>query len=58
MLAAAFGWHCHEVGNSRELPTVLTTALGETKPSLVIVSVVYRENMKLTQHLGEIVCPI
>ena len=58
MLAAAFGWHCHKVSNSRDLPTVLRAALDETGPSLVIVPVDYRENMKLTQHLGEIVCPI
>jgi len=58
MLAAAFGWRCHIVSNSRDLPGELRAALNETKPSLVIVPVDYRENMKLTQHLGEIVCPI
>ena len=58
MLAAAFGWQCHTVSNSRDLPVKLRAALDETKPSLVIVTVDYRENMKLTQHLGEIVCPI
>jgi acetolactate synthase-1/2/3 large subunit len=58
MLAKAFGWQCHTVNNSRDLPAKLRAALDETKPSLVIVPVDYRENMKLTQHLGEIVCPI
>ena len=58
MLAAAFGWHCQKVSNSRDLPAMLRAALDEPRPSLVIVPVDYRENMKLTQHLGEIVCPI
>jgi acetolactate synthase-1/2/3 large subunit len=58
MLAAAFGWHCDIVSNSRDLPAVLRAALDEPGPSLIIVPVDYRENMKLTRHLGEIVCPI
>jgi acetolactate synthase-1/2/3 large subunit len=58
MLAAAFGWHCQKVTNSRDVPTALRAALEDNRPSLVIVPVDYRENMKLTRHLGEIVCPI
>jgi acetolactate synthase-1/2/3 large subunit len=58
MLAAAFGWHCQKVTNSRDVPTALRAALDEPRPSLIIVPVDYRENMKLTHHLGEIVCPI
>ncbi len=58
MLAAAFGWRCHNVSNSRDLPDQLLAALDENGPSLVIVPVDYRENLKLTRQLGEIVCPI
>ena len=57
-LAAAFGWRAHQISDSRELATTLRAAIDESGPSLVIIPVDYRENMKLTQHLGEIVCPI
>ncbi len=57
-LAAAFGWHGHVVENSKDLPGVLDTAFEEFGPSLVVVPIDYDENMKLTERLGEICCPI
>ena len=57
-LAAAFGWHGHYVENSRDLKATLDTAFEEFGPSLVVVPIDYDENMKLTQRLGDIVCPI
>lgn len=57
-LARAFDWHGHVVTKSRELETTLETAFAEAGPSLVVVPVDYNENMRLTKHLGEIVCPI
>jgi acetolactate synthase-1/2/3 large subunit len=57
-LAAAFGWHGHKVENSLELQSVLRRALDESGPSLIVLPIDYRENALLTQHLGEIICPI
>jgi len=57
-LASAFGWHGHHVTKSRDLLGALKTALDESGPSLVVVPIDYAENMKLTQRLGDIVCPI
>ena len=57
-LARAFGWHGHMVVKSRELEATLETAFAEEGPSLVVVPIDYNENMLLTKHLGEIVCPI
>ncbi len=57
-LASAFGWHGHQVNNSRDLVTELTAAFKEDGPSLVIVPIDYRENMLLTKRLGDIACPI
>ncbi len=57
-LAAAFGWHGHVVENSKELPGTLETAFEEFGPSLIVVPIDYAENMKLTERLGDICCPI
>ncbi len=53
-LAAAFGWNGHYCPNSRDLVATLSTALGESGPSLVVIPIDYRENKLLTQKLGEI----
>ena len=57
-LADSFGWHGHHVPNSADLAAVLRQALDEKGPSLVVVPIDYRENMLLTERLGNIVCPI
>jgi len=57
-LASAFGWHGHFVHNSVDLKSSLEVALNEAGPSLVVVPIDYRENMLLTQRLGDISCPI
>ncbi len=57
-LADAFGWHGHYVDHSVDLQGALRAALDEAGPSLVVVPIDYRENDKLTQRLGDIVCPI
>ncbi len=57
LLAQSFGWHSHRVDNSANFANTLQTALDEKGPSLVVASVDYRENMKLTEHLGEITQP-
>ncbi len=57
-LAAAFDWHGERVENARDLRGALERALNEDRPSLVVVPIDYRENAKLTEKLGQIVCPI
>ena len=57
-LASAFGWGGHKVNNSKDLIGVLDAAFAESGPSLVVVPIDYDENMKLTERLGEIACPI
>ena len=57
-LAGAFGWNGHRVARSRELVDTLEAAFREPGPSLVVVPIDYRENPKLTERLGKIVCSI
>ena len=57
-LASAFGWQGHYVENSRDLVSALEGAFNEKGPSLVVVPIDYRENMILTERLGDIACPI
>lgn len=57
-LARAFGWHGHVVTASRDLEATLEAAFEEEGPSLIVVPIDYNENMRLSKHLGEIVCPI
>jgi acetolactate synthase-1/2/3 large subunit len=59
-LASAFGWHGHRVEQSSQFAETLDTAFREQGPSLVVVTVDYRENMALTRRLGEMTepCPI
>ena len=57
-LADAFGWKGHVVDNSRDLVGMLEQAFKEKGPSLVVIPIDYRENLKLTERLGDIVCAI
>ena len=53
-LAHAFDWHAERVDDAEDL----RGALAEKRPSLIIVPIDYRENNKLSERLGAIVCPI
>ena len=57
-LAESFGWSGHKVENSKDLAGTLEAAFNEEGPSLVVVAIDYRENMILTERLGNIACPI
>jgi acetolactate synthase I/II/III large subunit len=59
-LAEAFGWNGYQVENSNSFSSTLEVAFSQPGPSLVVAPVDYRENMMLTQRLGEITqpCPI
>jgi acetolactate synthase-1/2/3 large subunit len=56
-LASAFGWHGHKVDDSSDLAGTLESAFNEDGPSLVVVTIDYRENALLTKRLGEITQP-
>ncbi|MEM1411104.1 MAG: acetolactate synthase large subunit [Pseudomonadota bacterium] len=56
-LASAFGWNGHHVTRAEDFAGTLRSALDEDGPSLVVTPVDYRENMLLTERLGEIVSP-
>jgi len=58
VLAEAFGAKGFRVGSARGLAPVLAEALAWPGPSIVDVPVDYRENPKLTERLGQLVCPI
>jgi len=55
-LAEAFGWRGERVENSSEFAGALRSALAHPGPSLLVVPVDYRENMKLTHRLGQLTC--
>lgn len=57
-LADSFGWKGHLVENSKDLAGALEHAFREQGPSLVVIPIDYRENLKLTERLGDIACPI
>ena len=54
MLARAFGWHGQHVTDARDLRGALDTALAHDGPSLIVIPIDYRENVKLTEKLGSI----
>ncbi|RLL53546.1 acetolactate synthase large subunit [Mariprofundus sp. EBB-1] len=58
LLAKSFGWHGHRVEESVALQETLKVAFSEQGPSLIVVPIDYRENMKLTERMGNIVCSI
>ncbi len=55
-LASAFGWHGQRVERSAQLQDALNEAFASEGPSLVVVPIDYRENLLLTQKLGELTC--
>ena len=58
LLAQSFGWDGYKVSASSELLSVLEDAFMNDGPSLVVVPIDYSENLRLTERLGEIVCPL
>ncbi|MDQ6962791.1 MAG: acetolactate synthase large subunit [Mariprofundaceae bacterium] len=58
LLARSFSWHGHYVQNAIDLESTLIQSFAEPGPSLVVVPIDYRENMKLSEKLGHLVCAI
>ncbi|MDQ6953916.1 MAG: hypothetical protein Q9M20_00545 [Mariprofundaceae bacterium] len=44
--------------DSKDLEGVLQSAFSENGPSLIVVPIDYRENMKLSERMGNIICAI
>ncbi len=57
-LAGAFGWHGRCIDRTADLPGAIDEALAHDGPSLIALPIDYRENPKLTERLGNLVCPI
>ncbi|HEV8438097.1 MAG TPA: acetolactate synthase large subunit [Methylomirabilota bacterium] len=57
-LAESFGCRGLSVGAAHELIPVLREAFAASCPVIVDVPVDYRENLKLTEELGRLVCPL
>lgn len=51
-LAESFGWQGQYVANARDLRGALQQALDHPGPSLVVIPIDYRENLKLSKTLG------
>ena len=56
--AEAFGAKGYRVERTQDLQSILKTALADNTVSIIDCPVDYRENMKLTEKLGEMVCQI
>jgi len=57
-LARAFGCRGERVETADQLLPALETGFGGRGPCLVEVPVDYRENLKLAERMGQLVCPI
>jgi acetolactate synthase-1/2/3 large subunit len=57
-LADSFGWHSHMIKRSSDLIPELKASFAEDGPSLIVLPIDYRENMILSERLGEIALSI
>lgn len=55
-LAKSFDWHGQYVPDSEDLEPALTEAFDHEGPSLLVIPIDYRENLLLSQRLGELTC--
>ncbi|WP_204501981.1 acetolactate synthase large subunit [Aquibacillus albus] len=55
-LARSYGFEAMKIQNAEELSSTLDRAISLNKPVLIDCPVDYRENMKLTEKLGDIIC--
>ena len=58
LLARAFGMWGKTLKNGEELRPALEEAFAQPGPALIAVPVDYRENVKLTERLGKMVCAL
>lgn len=53
-LAKSFGWECEVIENAVDLSGGIDRALNHKGPSLIVIPIDYRENMLLTERLGNV----
>ncbi len=53
-LAESFGWQGQYVSEAAALPEAIARALDHRGPSLLVIPIDYRENMKLSERLGKV----
>jgi acetolactate synthase-1/2/3 large subunit len=58
LLAKSFGMWGRTLTATEDLPAALDEAFAQDKPGLLAIPVDYRENRKLTERLGNLVCTI
>jgi acetolactate synthase-1/2/3 large subunit len=58
MYAESFGCKGYRVERTEDLPAILEEALSNDTVSIIDCPVDYRENIKLTEQMGNLVCPI
>ncbi|MCO6437724.1 MAG: acetolactate synthase large subunit [Phycisphaerae bacterium] len=58
MLARSFGWEGVRIAAADELKPALESAFASQRPTVIDCPVDYSENVKLTERLGKLVCPI
>ncbi len=58
MLAESFGAKGYRVNADDELGPIIKDALSQERPSVIDCPVDYSENLKLTETLGKLICPI
>ncbi len=56
--AESFGIKGFRVSNAKEFLPLLRQSLGSKEPVLIEIPIDYSENLKLTEKLGHIICPI
>jgi acetolactate synthase-1/2/3 large subunit len=55
--ARSFGAQGYRVESAADLPAILEAALASDTVSIIDCPVDYRENIKLTEQMGTLVCP-
>jgi acetolactate synthase-1/2/3 large subunit len=54
--AESFGMRAYRIGRAKELLSALRASLEGDAPSLIDCPIDYRENEKLSEALGEVIC--
>ncbi len=58
LLARSFDWEGVRIEAADELAPAMNAAFASGRPTLIDCRVDYAENLKLTERLGKLVCPI
>jgi len=56
--AESFGMKGYRISSTRELLPALQDSLKQKMPTIIDVPVDYRENLRLSEKLGNLICPV